>query len=1185
MKKIFGGKKKKQEDDVVGAIGNPSFPSATTGSESRSGGGARKGGTRVSPSASLSSAGSNIHYNIHATTSNSNHRYNLTSPSSIGEFGSPRSSTGPVDTDDEGIILADTDNVAEYYEKARNQTQEELRIAYEMSRAAQQKNTSNNKPSTLSLSTNSSDVDDSSSSAASPRLTSNQLKQWDRKTQQQQQQQQNRLSHQYSTSPTSSGGRSPSRQQRQQQQVAQPQRIYTMSSALPSQQKFNDVDDMNISESDASSFNLSTDAEDSEYENMKLNMRYPPGHLNSLGAGLTALDTSAIDTVGSITSYTTDEDRKIFPNLPTDDEMTLGTEASSKAGQLVPPSLLLQPLPNPMQQPNLTLPDQGRSRNTNSSSNNTSAESHHSATENIINMANHTSVNTSNDSSMISKSNLLHQKTLDPAWNDFVPDPVTVNPPTSTKSVSRNKPPGGTPRNFTTPKSKALSATNTTATTDFNDGFPKSMASSNTDFGNDGFPKSKGSANTDFSNDGFGMIRKGGGSSSSKNDGFGRSTATTTTAASTQSSKNNTLSSVDDTGFVDFGTFADFGEFPSTANIDKGGAEWATVEEKKDNSGWEVEEFFNTTTTSNSSSAKKNKSNAAKSNLNSSPSSSPFGNSNDFDDPAWNVSLSSPPAKTTPNTSTNNTSRENDPFYAASAVGSSYLSEGSSSAGPFTSPTKEDRSLTELLEAAKSKRKDRRSYGGNTTRHVSRLSTGSVNSAPAITSSYLRQHHNLGGGGNSSSNNGHRDMAGDDLRYGNSNAYSSSSSNNNNFITDRSGGDGTSVSDIISSLDAADRMKQRSEYPFTSHRSMGDAGVVATARAAKERLRERRRRERELAASRNPSIRHSASRDVHSDSDDSAENGKNSESWLFDQVTGAIGPVGIAADLESLSGRSNRSKNSHGAKSQRSSSVAGSRRRSSRKASSRRHRSDRSVDSHGSRTSRYSHRSTKSFLSQMSEQSRSVANDLLRLEMQLAMVGNNNANKDGAAGATAGDGMPVASNRMSSGASLGGGSRASARSGRKSTGGMRNNNNNHSSSSAVVRRSKVTIVAPPGKLGIILANKADSKGTVVSGVRTSSVLVDRISPGDRIVAIDGEDVSRMTVSEITTIMSRKAEYERRLTVMTASGPQMRSPTHSRSSPRAASVGGERDYVGGGELGGYAATTTTGSMSSYRRYDN
>jgi len=643
--------------------------------------------------------------------------------------------------------------------------------------------------------------------------------------------------------------------------------------------------------------------------------------------------------------------------------------------------------------------------------------------------------------------------------------------------------------------------------------------------------------NNDFSSDGFGIIRTSSGTkmTDTKNDSY-RNNHRNNIAAT---------AAADDTGFVAFGNFADFSDFPPTAAMDKGGAEWATVkEEKKDQSSWENQnnEFFDNTTSSK----------------NTKPNSS-FGN--DIDDPAWNISMSSPSAK---NNNSGERSRD-DPFYAASAVGgSSHVSAGSSSGFQST----QDTSLTELLEAAKSKRKDRRSYGN--TRHSNRVSTSSVNSAPAITASYLRQHHNLG-----SSSNSNRDIAGDDLRYS-TGASQGNSYTNNNYNGDRSGADGTSVSDIIHSLDATDRIK-RADQIITSHRSMGEVGVVATARAAKERLRERRRRERDSpgSAGRDPNIRHSTSRD-QSDSDES-EGHKNSESWLFDQVTGAIGPVGIAADLESLSGRSNRSKNSHGGKSHKS-SVTGNRRRSSRKtgSSSRRHRSDRSVDSHGSRASRYSHRSTKSFLSQMSEQSRSVANDLLRLEMQLAMVGNNNNNNNNKDA----DGIPVvpSSTRMSSGTSLGGGSRVSVRSlGRKSTGGLASAR--HGASSSVVRRSKTTIVAPPGKLGIILANKADSKGTVVSGVRTSSVLVDRISPGDRIVAIDGEDVSRMTVSEITTIMSRKAEYERRLTVLTASSgrnvTELRSPTNSRSSPRAASVGG-------GDYGGDTGFSGTKSLSSYRR---
>ena len=288
----------------------------------------------------------------------------------------------------------------------------------------------------------------------------------------------------------------------------------------------------------------------------------------------------------------------------------------------------------------------------------------------------------------------------------------------------------------------------------------------------------------------------------------------------------------------------------------------------------------------------------------------------------------------------------------------------------------------------------------------------SISSAPAMTAAYLRQQHNL----------------------------------------QRKKHESAGVTDIIHSLEAANASRRH-------YRSHSDAASRTSTRSGKS---SRRRR----AAT---SSRHSSSHRYHSDSDDDDHHNNHhhhtndQENWLFDEVTGALGPKGIAADLESLSGRS-----------------GNSRRR-------RRHKSgndsvDSSRHSRDSRRSRYSHRS---YMSQMSEQSRSVANDLLRLERQLAMVGESGTSV-----------RSVKSRRSAS------------------------------------TRSRWTVTAPAGKLGIILANKADAKGTVVSGVRTSSSLADTIAPGDRIVAIDGEDVSLMTVSEITTIMARKAEYERTLTVLT-----------------------------------------------------
>ena len=156
----------------------------------------------------------------------------------------------------------------------------------------------------------------------------------------------------------------------------------------------------------------------------------------------------------------------------------------------------------------------------------------------------------------------------------------------------------------------------------------------------------------------------------------------------------------------------------------------------------------------------------------------------------------------------------------------------------------------------------------------------------------------------------------------------------------------------------------------------------------------------------------------------------------------------------------------------------------------------------------------------MSTESRSVANDLIRLEMQLAMVNKNGKNEVkkqlelDAQRRGLKDGVSVGEN------SLGISSYASRKSFRKT----KNKN-------TLPKRSRTNIKAPPGKLGIILANRTDSKGTVVSGVRTTSVLADRISPGDRIIAIDGEDVSRMTVPAITAIMSRKSDFDRLLTVL------------------------------------------------------
>ena len=72
----------------------------------------------------------------------------------------------------------------------------------------------------------------------------------------------------------------------------------------------------------------------------------------------------------------------------------------------------------------------------------------------------------------------------------------------------------------------------------------------------------------------------------------------------------------------------------------------------------------------------------------------------------------------------------------------------------------------------------------------------------------------------------------------------------------------------------------------------------------------------------------------------------------------------------------------------------------------------------------------------------------------------------------------------------------------------------------------LTVIVPAGgTLGLYLEddtdvdNAGEGGGTVVKDVRLSSVLIKQVYPGDRIVSIDGQDVSQMTTSEISTLLA------------------------------------------------------------------
>eukprot|EP00957_Ditylum_brightwellii_P163706 12463914-Ditylum_brightwellii.AAC.1 len=97
-----------------------------------------------------------------------------------------------------------------------------------------------------------------------------------------------------------------------------------------------------------------------------------------------------------------------------------------------------------------------------------------------------------------------------------------------------------------------------------------------------------------------------------------------------------------------------------------------------------------------------------------------------------------------------------------------------------------------------------------------------------------------------------------------------------------------------------------------------------------------------------------------------------------------------------------------------------------------------------------------------------------------------------------------------------------------STGDCRGNND-------VAHRPKKIVVAPPGSLGLTIGKTTNKKGTslwgLVLNVSSSSQLVGKISKGDRIIEIDGEDVTHKNIEDVYIMLMKKNTFEKALTVL------------------------------------------------------
>lgn len=75
------------------------------------------------------------------------------------------------------------------------------------------------------------------------------------------------------------------------------------------------------------------------------------------------------------------------------------------------------------------------------------------------------------------------------------------------------------------------------------------------------------------------------------------------------------------------------------------------------------------------------------------------------------------------------------------------------------------------------------------------------------------------------------------------------------------------------------------------------------------------------------------------------------------------------------------------------------------------------------------------------------------------------------------------------------------------------------------------IYAPAGKLGVVI-DTPDDGAPLVHAVKETSVVVDKVKVGDKLVAVDDEDVRTLTAIKVSKLISRKsANPSRKLTVL------------------------------------------------------
>jgi C-terminal processing protease CtpA/Prc len=84
---------------------------------------------------------------------------------------------------------------------------------------------------------------------------------------------------------------------------------------------------------------------------------------------------------------------------------------------------------------------------------------------------------------------------------------------------------------------------------------------------------------------------------------------------------------------------------------------------------------------------------------------------------------------------------------------------------------------------------------------------------------------------------------------------------------------------------------------------------------------------------------------------------------------------------------------------------------------------------------------------------------------------------------------------------------------------------------ASVKEIALEVWAPPGKLGVVIDTPNDG-APVVHAIKDSSPIADKLQVGDKLVAVDDENVETMTAIKVSKLISRKsANSTRKLSIV------------------------------------------------------